>query len=41
MQYILNLLECVSHIKTLQIWAISGRKKVQICNKIKEKQGKH
>ena len=40
MQYILNL-ECVSQIKTLQDWAISGRKRVKICNKIKEKQGKH
>ena len=41
MQYNLNLLECASHIKTLQVWAISGTKTVKICNKIKEKQGKH
>ena len=33
MQYIVNLLECVC--------AISDRKTVKTCNKIKEKQSKH
>ena len=41
MQYILNFLECVSHMKTLQGLSNGGRKTVKICNKIKEKQDKY
>ena len=40
-QYILNFLECVSHMKTLQGLSNGGRKTVKIFNKIKEKQGKY
>ena len=35
MQYDLNLLKCVSHIKTLQGLIISGTKTVKTCSKIK------
>ena len=36
MQYNLNLLGYVSHIKTIKGW-----KTIKICNKIEEKEGKH
>ena len=42
MQGIINLLECVSHIKKhSKIWAVRFGETVKICNKIKEKQGQH
>ena len=41
MQYILNFLECVPHMKTLQGLSNRGRKTVKICNKIKKKQDKY